>query len=174
MLDITEPDAAGIERRAGYDEVFNCDAADTPLPNESVDVALSSGVFVHILRIEDKIRVIQKVEALLKPGGTFIVNCASARAQYGSDEFRVMEHCSFMSVHDFLSLLQQHSRLRVVDLRPTYFHWRGMRKPWWLRLLRGCIVIPGMPRILAWIDRNYTARRFGPDASDTFFVKLIK
>ena len=165
---------AALARAAGYDEVFNCDAADTPLSGESIDVAISSGVFVHILRIEDKIRVIQKVEALLKRGGVFVVNCTSARAAFGSDNFCVVEHCSFMSVHDFLSLFQKHTQLRILDIRPTYFHWRGMRKPWWLRVLRGSIVIPGMPYVLAWIDRNYTARRFDLDASDTFFVKLVK
>jgi SAM-dependent methyltransferase len=169
-----ESGRAELARRSGYDEVFNCDAADIPLPPESLDAAVSSDVFVHILRIEDKVRVLQKIDEVLKPGGVFIVNNASVLAHFGSPKFRTDDGCSFISLDEFLSLVRQHTKLRVCDVRPTYFHHRFNAKPLWLKALRGAIVIPGVPRLLAFIDRHYTAFRLGLDASDAFYVKLAK
>jgi SAM-dependent methyltransferase len=165
---------AALARGAGYDEVFNCDAADTPMLDESLDAAVSSDVFVHILKIEDKARVLRKISALLRPGGVFIVNCTSAKAHFDDSAFRVVNYCSFMSANDFLSLVRQHTGLRILDLRPTYYHWRFTAKPLWLGLLRCAIFLPGVPRLLALVDRHYVAPRLGPDASDSFYVKLRK
>ena len=68
-----EVDAGRAEeaRQAGYDDVYNCDARSVPRPAESIDVAVSNDVFVHILRGEDKAAVVPETERLLsgrKPG----------------------------------------------------------------------------------------------------------
>ena len=66
-----EVDAGRAEeaRQAGYDDVYNCDARSVPRPAESIDVAVSNDVFVHILRGEDKAAVVRETERLLRPGG---------------------------------------------------------------------------------------------------------
>jgi SAM-dependent methyltransferase len=169
-----DPERAELARRAGYNEVFNCDAADTPLPAGCLDAAVSSDVFVHIIRLEDKIRVLQRVETLLKPGGTFVVNHASAAAFMGSPEYHVSGYCSYISVDEFVRTVSQHTRLRLVDLRPAYFSWRYRRPPRTLHALRRAMRLPGVPKVLAGIDTHVLARRLPPDDADCFYLRLQK
>lgn len=168
------PDRAAQASVHGYTKVFNCDAADVPLPPNSVDVAVSNDVFVHILQPSDKIRVVKKVEELLVPGGCLVFNHASALAFYGTPIFRIDHHCSYVSLDELIRLVHEHTGLRIVDMRPSYFHWRFVTPPRMLRVLRRIIALPVVPWVLAKVDRYWTSKRLGIEDSDYFYVKLEK
>ncbi len=161
-------------RAKGYDEVFNCDAAETPLPEASLDAAVSNSVFVHILRLDDKIRVIQRIERLLKPGGCFVFDHASAAAYFGKRAYEVRDYCSYMPLDLLLRLVHENTSLRVADVAPTYFRWRFHRPPRWLRRIHAAMALPGVPYLLWLVDRLYTAHRLGVEDAETFYVKLVK
>jgi SAM-dependent methyltransferase len=169
-----DPGRAAAARSRGYDDVHTGDAAELPYDDASVDVAVSNDVFVHILRAEDKLRVLREVERVLKPGGCFVFNQASAVALGGPSEYTVIEHCSFMTLDEVIRLVHDGTGLKVRDVRPSYFHWRTAAPPRALTALRRFVGAPVVPRLLAELDLRWTRSRLSIDDSDAFYLKLRK
>jgi ubiquinone/menaquinone biosynthesis C-methylase UbiE len=163
---------AKLAQEAGYDEVYQCDAAKIPRPSESVDVAISNDVFVHILRISDKIAVLQEVERLLKPGGIFILNHPISRA-FNLESYQVREDCSFLSLHEFIALVLNNTGFTLVDLKPTYYQFRGSKAGFTTRQARKHIQLPLAVRLLFWLD-YLNARNLSLEDSDVVYLKLLK
>ncbi len=169
-----DPERAEQARRQGYDEVFNCDAADTPLKAGTVDVAISNDVFVHVLQLDDKIRILEKIQQLLKPGGCFIVNHTSTRAHYDTADYRISDYCSYISLDEFRQLILDNTDLQISDIRPTYFNWRFKKAPFFVSALRKAMRAPLVPHAVAFLDRAYSARHCDVEDADTFYLKLTK
>ena len=159
-------------RSAGYDEVFNTDAATLPLPDGSCDVAVSNDVFVHILRLADKASVMREVERVLRPGGIFVVNHTMSRA-YGYEGYHVEGHCSFLDLDGWIQLIKRNTNLKIVDLKPSYYNWRNIAPPLGVRWLRRFIDLPLVDRVLAGWDRQNNWR-YPMDDADTVYVRLRK
>jgi SAM-dependent methyltransferase len=159
-------------RRAGYDDVFNTDAATLPLPDNSCDAAVSNDVFVHILKLMDKVSVVREVERILRPGGIFVVNHTMSRA-YGYDGYHVEGHCSFLDLDGWIKLIKRNTGFEIVDLKPSYYNWRNISPPLRVRLLRRLIDLPLVDRIVARWDRQNNWR-YPIDEADTVYVRLRK
>lgn len=168
------PERARAARKLAYTEVFNCDAADVPLAANSIDVAISNDVFIHILQKKDKIRVLKKIEELLVPGGIFVLNHASAMATFNAPKFRINDYCSFISLDELIRLVHENTGLRVVDARPTYFNFRFFRPPLLVRAIRRLIALPLIPDLVAFIDLHWSNAHLPLEASDCFYLKLEK
>ena len=167
-----DPARAEQARRAGYDEVFNTDAASLPVADDSYDVAVSNDVFVHILRREDKTAVLREVERVLKPGGIFVVNHTMSRA-YGYRRDHIEQYCSFLEFDSWIALIKYGSSFEILDFKPTYYNWRCRRPPFFVRLMRRLIDLPLVDQMLARWDRN-NSWRYPIDEADTVYVRLRK
>jgi len=165
---------AELARQKGYTEIFNCDAADTPLADGKLDVAVSNGVFVHILRKEDKVRVLQKMEALLKSGGYFIFNHTISEAFGFGNKFTVKEYCSFMSFDELVAMIHENTGFKIVDAKPTFFLWRNQTRPFIIKVLHRLIKFPFVPGTMRMVDKIYTTNVLGINQSDTIYLKLQK
>ena len=161
-------------RQQGYDEVFNCDAADTPLDAETVDVAISNDVFVHVLQLKDKVRILRRIEQLLKRGGVFIVNHTSSKAYFNTTDYRISDYCSYISLDEFCQLIQGNTDLQISEVRPSYFNWRFQKAPFLIAALRKAMRAPLVPQAAAFLDHAYSAHRCQVEDADTFYLKLIK
>lgn len=169
-----DPGRASRARERGYDDVFVGDAAEAPYDDGSIDAVVSSDVFVHILRMEDKLKVLQRMRELLRPGGCMIVNHASIRSMELDGDYHVDEYVSFISLDRFLRLVQDEAGFAVEDIQPTYRHWRGQRPPRSVDLTRRFIGTPLGPRIAEFSDRLLGGRVLPIEESDAFYVKLRK
>ncbi len=158
-------------RAAGYTEVFNCDASAIPLANNSVDIAVSNDVFVHILQLRDKAGVLQEVQRILKPSGCFIVNHTMARA-FRTPPYHIKGYCSYLSLDRFIRLVHDHTDFTIEDIKPTYFsELRHQSRHFSRKILRRLIVLPGsIPFLMAW--DYYTARHKPLELSDVVYLKL--
>jgi len=130
-------------------------------------------VFVHILELEHKTAALKETERVLKEGGIFILNHPMSKA-FGFDEYRVEEYCSFLTLHEFISLITENTNFEITDIKPTYYHFRRTRMPFALtRLTRGLISLPFAPDMLLATD--YVHARILPlEQSDTVYVRLQK
>lgn len=167
-----DPERAKLAKQSGYHEVYACDAAQIPHPSETIDVAISNDVFVHILRIKDKISVLREVERLLKPGGIFILNHPMSRA-FNFKGYHVHEYCSFLSLQEFITLILNNTGLSITDIKPTYYHFRNSRPGFIARWARHFIAIPFVIRFLFYLD-YLNARDLPLEDSDVVYVKLVK
>ncbi len=163
-----------LARKKNYTEVFNCDATETPLANNTLDVAVSNGVFVHILKKEDKILVLKKIESLLKPGGYFIFNHTTSEAFGYGDAFTVKDYCSFMSFDELVKMIHENTNFNIVDVKPTFYLWRNHAKPIFIKVLQRFIKFPFAPELLRFIDKIYTKDTLSINQSDAIYVKLQK
>lgn len=159
-------------RSCGYDAVYNCDAAAVPHQSESIDVAVSNDVFVHILQQEDRIAVLKEIERLLVPGGVFILNHSMAKA-FKKKDFQIDDYCSFISLDLFISQIKNNTSFRILDFKPTYFHWRFSPPPLVVRVFRRFITFPFITRCLFYSD-FYSCRKLSLGDSDYVYVKLQK
>ena len=167
-----DPQRAKIAQEAGYTQVFNCDASQIPYPSNTIDVAVSNDVFVHILRIEDKIAVLKEIERLLKPGGMFILNHAMSPA-FGFRQYHVQEYCSFLTLHEFIALVLENTTMRISDIKPTYYNFRNPEPPRITQFLRRYITLPLIPKLLFFAD-YLRARDLSLEDSDYVYIKAIK
>jgi ubiquinone/menaquinone biosynthesis C-methylase UbiE len=161
-------------RAAGFDEVYNCDAVSLPIEDESVDVAVSNDVFVHILRTEDKRRVIGEVARVLRPGGALILNHPMSQA-FGSSGETIDRHCSFLDLSGFLALASEAPDLELTDVKPTYYHFRNGSQSPLTRLARKLAErnLPVADRVLFALDYRH-ARDLPLQDSDTVYLKFVK
>jgi len=167
-----DPQRAKLAKRAGYDEVYRCDAAEIPLSSNSVDVAVSNDVFVHILELEHKIAVLEEIERLLKTGGIAVINHPMSRA-YGFEGYRKRGSCSFLDLHEFITLVTNNTNLRITDIKPTYYHFRSYRPTLITRLTRSLIAVPLVPDLLFTLDYVYS-RNLSLEESDAAYLRLRK
>ncbi len=168
-----DPGRAELALRRGYHEVFNCDAADLPLPDRSLDFAVSNDVFVHILRLEDKAAVLREVERVLRPGGVFILNHALSGA-FGHRGYTVERHCSYLEPDDCLRLVLEHTGFVVEDLKPTHYTFAGRRPSLAAKLARlALLMLPGGIALRRLRDCLLT-RRLPLGQADTLYLKLRK
>ena len=167
-----DPDRAQQARACGYTEVFNCDAAEIPLSDSSINLAVSNDVFVHILQMNDKANVLREVQRILKPGGCFIVNHTSSKA-FGFSDYHVEKHCSFLSLHEFLKLVMDNTDFEIVDIKPTYYHWRNTRLGLVKKIFRKALALPFVVNLLFMLD-FFHSRNISIDESDTIYLKLKK
>ncbi len=168
------PQRAEQARGAGYDEVYNCDGAETPLPENSLDAVLSNGVFVHIIRIEDKIRVLQKVEEILKPGGSIVFNHPPTRAYGIEGDYGLRTQNSFMSPDFLIKTVHENTGLVLTDVYPTYFHWRRNQPAGLVKFLRKRITWNVTPRLLELFDRLVSVHVCPIDESDSIYYRFTK
>lgn len=167
-----DPLRAKQARMAGYDEVFNCDAAAVPLDNNSVDVAISNDVFVHILRIEDKVAVLGEVYRVLKSGGAFVINHSMSPA-IGQRQYYVDSYCSFLSPDEWIRMALE-AGFEIEDVKPSYYLFRGAS--WIVKTARAlCVSIPfGIgSRVLSAVDMVST-RWLEIGKSDYLYLRLRK
>jgi ubiquinone/menaquinone biosynthesis C-methylase UbiE len=162
-----------LAKKCGYDLVYNCDAANVPLADNSTDFAVSNDVFVHILRLEDKIAVLKKVEKILRPGGIFILNHAMSRAfKYGG--YRVEKYCSFFNLDEFLTLITGNTKFEIVDIKPTFFMHRNKPRGFFRKAIRHLTVMMPFGVSLLFLIDYFNARKLNIQESDAVYVKLQK
>lgn len=163
---------AALAQACGYEKVYVCDAANIPHPSGEIDAAVSNDVFVHILRLEDKIAVLKEVERLLRPGGAFVLNHAMSSA-YGHQGYTVDGYCSFLSLNDFIDLVKNNTSFQITDIKPTYFMTRGGKRSLLDKLIIVLLMIPfggGLVRMLDFIRGTI----YRLEDSDTVYIKLVK
>lgn len=168
-----DPIRAGLAEKCGYDKIYNCDASNIPHEAASIDVAVSNDVFVHIIRMEDKVNVLKEVERLLKPGGVFIFNHTICSAHGYHDEYFVNGYVSFLSLHELLSLILRNSNLKIIDIKPTYFIKRES-PPSFISKLRGRLIDFPMAYFAFFVFDFINVRMRGLEESDTVYIKLVK
>jgi SAM-dependent methyltransferase len=157
-------------RRAGYDEIYNCDARGVPRPSDSIDVAVSNDVFVHILRLQDKAAIVRETERLLRPGGVMVLNHSSARA-FGHHAAHIRDHCSYLTLDEFIRLVRDNSSFVIEDIKPSYYSVLGHPQRRTLRHL-----LMAMP--FGWMATSlldHGVRQHQPiDLSDYVYLKVRK
>ncbi|OGG05792.1 MAG: hypothetical protein A3F83_05640 [Candidatus Glassbacteria bacterium RIFCSPLOWO2_12_FULL_58_11] len=138
-----DPGRAELAKKSGYTEVYNCDAANIPLPDKSVDLAVSNDVFVHILQLEDKAAVLKEIQRVLKPGGVFIFNQTMSPA-HGVRNFTIDKHCSYLNLDELIRLVTENTGFSIEDIKPTYFSFGNKHFSLIANILRhSFILIPG-------------------------------
>lgn len=167
-----DPRRAEIASTRGYEEVFATDGADVPLPKESVDVIVCNGVFVHIIRLEDKIAVLQEVQRLLKPGGTFVFSHTMSKA-HGYDSYQVVTYMSFLRLSELVNLIRENTSFAIEDIAPTYFGFRKTRPSLltWLSRKAMRFPIPFLGNLL-FLLTTFHARQFSLEEADAVYLKL--
>jgi SAM-dependent methyltransferase len=168
-----DPERARLAKSRGYAEIYNCDAADVPLPNGSIDCAVSNDVFVHILRIEDKAAVLKKIENILKPGGIFILNHTISKA-FNHENYTVQEYCSYLTLHEFISLITNNTKFEIIDIKPTFFSFRGKKRSFLDKVLRHLTVTLPLGVSFLFFKDYFNTRSLGLQESDTVYIKLRK
>lgn len=163
---------AELARQCGYTEVFNCDARNIPLPDESISAAVSNDVFVHILQIEDKAAVIKEIERLLKPGGVFILNHTVSNA-FNFPDYHIENHCSFLSLDKFVKMIIENTNFKIVDIKPTYYISRNKYSGLVERMMEFLIYLPGGV-IFKYFTDTLNIRKRSIEDSDTIYLKLRK
>jgi ubiquinone/menaquinone biosynthesis C-methylase UbiE len=171
------------ERRAeqarayGYKEVFHCEAQSVPLPDQSIDAAVSNEVFVHILRLEDKKNVLREMERLLKPGASFVFKNHTMAAAYNYSKYTCHEYCSFMTLDEVVTMIKESTSFEIADIKPTYYVYRPLEHSLRnrMRMLCGHLFI-FMPLGVSGrrICNAYWDRRFFLNQSDSVYFKLRK
>lgn len=162
---------AQLAKEIGYDEVYNCDAMEIPLCANTVDVAVSNDVFVHILELDRKIAVLREIERILKPDGIFILNHSMSMA-YGFPSHQTLGYCSFLSLHELLTLVIESTGFQITDIKPTYYNFRGGASVL-TRLTRRLMFIPFAPTLHFALDYLHS-RSLPLEQSDTVYLSLHK
>lgn len=165
---------ADVARTRGYDQVFTTDGAQIPLPDSSVDVVVSNGVFVHIIRYEDKIAVLKEMERLLKAGGTAILSHTMAKAQ-GYDKYTVVTYMSFLTLAELIDLVRNNTTLLIEDMAPTYYHFRNRRPAFLVWVIRKALRYP-LPFLgeLLYLLNILDARTMSVEEADAVYLRLTK
>ena len=138
---------ARLAEQTGYDKVFNCDAQNMPIPDNTYRVAFSSGVFVHLLHIETMVNVLNECYRVLKPGGIFVFN-------FVPPGDTVVEYCCFYSLDTMIRHVVAASDFRLGDIATSWFH------PYTLlsRLAWALIALPASVTILRLNDFFFSSR----------------
>ena len=139
-----------------------------PAENEAYSVACSSGVFVHILQLKDKLAVVREVYRLLKPGGVFILNFPPPLA-FGYPQDTIEKHCSFYSLDTMLRKVILPSSFEFVDIRQSFFPPYNLFR----NIVGAVIALPLMISLLRLHDTIF-ARRGPYQQSGTVYLKLRK
>ena len=127
-------------------------------------------VFIHILQLEDKAAVIREAERLLRPLGVLVINHSSARA-FGYTFAHVRDHCSFLTLDEWISLVRDNSSLKIEDVKPSYYTVMGRSQP---RLMRQLLMALPCGGIATSLIDHYVRRRQPIDLSDYVYLKLRK
>ena len=85
---------------------------------------------------------------------------------------RKAEYC-VMSLHELIRLVTAHTALRVVDLKPTFFHLRHSAPELLVMAFGGIMLLPFMPWLLRLSDL-YLASRLSLEHSDVVYLKAVK
>lgn len=165
---------AEVARTRGYDQVFATDGAQIPLPDSSVDVIVSNGVFVHIIQYEDKVAVLKEIERLLKAGGTAILSHTMAKAQ-GYDQYTVVTYMSFLTFSELIDLVRNHTSLLIEDVAPTYYHFRNSSPAFLVWVIRKALRYP-LPFLggLLYLLNILDARMMSIEEADAIYLRLAK
>lgn len=137
-------------------------------------MVVCNGVFVHVLRLEDKIKILKRIESLLVSDGVFVFSHTSAAAHFKSTNYNVKGYCSWISIDEMLRLIHDNTNLKVIDISPTYYHWRFRPQPFLYKLLRLAMPMPFVPGLMRLVDMLYSNRKFSLEESDAFYIKLVK
>jgi ubiquinone/menaquinone biosynthesis C-methylase UbiE len=164
---------AALAKRGGYDEVYHCDAKKIPHESNSFDFALSNDVFVHILQKEDKIAVLKEIFRILKPGGIFILNHTMSVA-FRFSAYHIDKYCSFLSLHEFLSLIIQNTDFTIVDIKPTYYSHRDVLPGIFKKAIRQALVRAPFGVMLLFLMDYVNVRKKSLEESDTIYLKVVK
>ncbi|MBT7861174.1 MAG: class I SAM-dependent methyltransferase [Gemmatimonadetes bacterium] len=164
---------AELARQTGYDEVWNCDAANVPLPDHTIAAAVSNDVFVHILRREDKVAVLREMARLLVPKGVMVFNQTMSRA-FGMTGYHVEKHCSFLTLDDLLGLCKEVPSLRIADLMPSYYSFPAPTPSRTVTVLRGAALMAPLGIGIRMRRDNARTRQLGLERADSVYVKLVK
>ena len=103
----------------GFDEIYCCNGYDLPFEDDSIECIISNNVFVHILQDNDKIRIFNEINRVLKKNGVFIFNFPSAKA-YGLSSDTTKEHCRIMKLNSMINLIEK-GNMRIEKIFPCYF-----------------------------------------------------
>ncbi|MFA6321529.1 MAG: methyltransferase domain-containing protein [Candidatus Omnitrophota bacterium] len=164
---------AKLAKACGYDEIYNCDASMVPIKACTIDYAVSNDVFVHILRLEDKIAVLKKMEDILKPGGAFIFNHPVSRA-FGYKNYKVDGSCSFLSLQELIAMVTKNTGFEIDDIKPTFFKFRNMRRNFFCRSLKYLMIMMPFGSDILFLADYINSRKSGMQDSDTIYLKLVK
>jgi ubiquinone/menaquinone biosynthesis C-methylase UbiE len=167
-----DAERAKLAQAAGYDAVLNEDAVKLSQASESVDVVISTDVFVHILQMEDKKAVLKEAERILKNGGTLIINHIMARA-FGYEKYTIKDYLSYLTLAEFLHLFEG-TKLKITDIKPTYFNF-NIDRSFFQKALLATTTLPVPFGIAArmWLDRFF-AYRLPTEATDVIYIKATK
>ena len=117
-IDISEERAKQAKKR-GYDEVYVCNAYDTPFEDESQECLISNDVLVHVLQDSDKLKIFKEIHRILKPDGIFIFNIANALSHGYSGDI-TKNYCRFITPDTTKKLITE-ADLKIKNILPSYF-----------------------------------------------------
>ena len=103
----------------GFDETYCCNGYNLPFEDNSIECIISNNVLVHVLQDDDKIRIFNEINRVLKKDGLFIFNFPSAKA-YGLLEDTTKEHCRIMNLSSIIKLIEK-GNLKIEKISPCYF-----------------------------------------------------
>ena len=86
----------------------------------------------------------------------------------------VFGRIALISLDEILHIIKEKTNLKLVDVKPTYWHWRDMKPPKLMSILRHFITLPLMPKLLNYVDRFYTNNLLPLGKSDAFYIVLKK
>jgi len=164
---------AELARRCGYNEVYNCDASSIPCKDNTIDYAVSNDVFVHILKVEDKIAVIKEVGRILKPGGIFIFNHTISNA-FNYSNYHVFKHCSFLSLNELILMVTRNTGFKILDVKPTYYMFRRKNRSGILNKIQNFFILLPLAVTLRFVFDYLNCRNLGIENSDSVYIKVTK
>jgi hypothetical protein len=87
---------------------------------------------------------------------------------------KIKKYCSFLSLPEFITLVTGNTKLKITDIKPTYYHFRSYgRPPRITSMVRSLIVVRFAPEILFALDCVYS-RGLSIEESDAVYMKLQK
>lgn len=155
-------------RITGFNHVYNCEANSIPVEDDSYDIVCSSGTFIHILQLQDKLDVFLEIYRILKPGGVFIFNFTPPNS-WGFEKDTINRHCSFYTLNTMIRDIITKSGFIIEDIKPTYYPDYSMFR----KLIGYAIILPFTITLLKFHDFMFS-RNIPIQKSSTIYLKLRK
>ncbi len=169
-----DPERARIAESAGYDEVICADVFEYDFPGSYADCIIFNNVLNCFLDVHEKASALSKASLWLQPDGCLIANHPTPTAVFGIDKYKVNGHISFMSINDFMEMVNETNRLSIVETRPTYYRWThsNLNKPLILKALEHCIKLPLVPELMFLFDTCYSRSVLPIEMSHTVYYSM--
>lgn len=100
-------------KQRGYTETHCTNAYTLPFDDESEDLIVCNGMFVHVLQDSDRLKILQEIQRVLKKDGVFIFDFTKYNKKSTT-------YCHTNSLKEIISLVNK-TNLRIEQIKAGYY-----------------------------------------------------